>query len=399
MRRLFALMPPVVLDGLLAVFFTVLAQAELRIQVDDGYQAGPLWLNTPLELLCTLPLALRSARPRLALLLMGAAMAGPALLVGHTLLFWGNVLPLMLVNYTVARTEAGWLGRWSWLACTGIGMVFALHMPELRTWGTPVFPLVMFGATSAAGRLVRRLSDQGAALRNALDRLAAEQAFREEAAVDAERRRMAAEMHDVVAHAVSLMTMQVGAARLELEAADVAVPPQLRAAEDTGRRAAGELRRALGVVRATDATGDLEPLPDLRTLSALVPRFAAAGVPVTVRICETRDLPASLQLAAYRIVQEALTNVVKHAGHVPVAVDVVEEPPGQLTVTVRNAPGCRSVAPTAGGHGLAGMRERVAIFGGSLQAGATSDGGFEVRASLPVLDAAEPAANPPVVPA
>jgi signal transduction histidine kinase len=385
MQRLSVRLSPAVLDAVVATFFTVLAQVELRIRVDDGYQAGPLWLNTPLELLCTLPLALRTARPRLALLLMGTALAGPALFVGHTLLFWGNVLPLMLVNYTVARTEPGWLGRWSWLACTAVGMVFAVHMPELRTWSTPFFPLVMFGATSAAGRLVRRLSEQQAALADALGRLAAEQGLREEAAVEAERRRVAIEMHDVVAHAVSLMTMQVGAARLELESSGAAVPTQLRAAEDTGRRAAGELRRTLGVMRGSDEAGALEPLPDLGTLPTLVPRFAAAGVPVTMRIGDTGDLPASLQLAACRVVQEALTNVAKHAGRVAAEVDVGQVH-GRLSVRVRNAPGRGSPGAAGGGHGLAGMRERAGMFGGAVHAGATAEGGFEVHATFPVPD-------------
>jgi signal transduction histidine kinase len=373
---------PVVADGVLAVFFTVLAQVELHVHADDGYKAGPLWLNSPLQVLCTLPLLLRSSRPRLALALMGGAMAGPALVVGHTLLFWGNFLPLMLVNYTVARTQRDWLGRWSWLVCTATVLTFALHVPEVRTWGAPFFPLVMFGATWAAGQLVRRLSDQRAALADALAELAAEQALREEEAVEAERRRIAVEMHDVVAHAVSLMTMQVGAVRMQLEAEGATVPDQLRAAEDSGRRAVAELRRALGVLRTSDAAGAREPVPDLRALPALAARYADAGVPVDLRVGTTRDLPGSLELAAYRIVQESLTNVVRHAGTVPVVVTVALVG-ADLVVTVCNAPG-RTAAPPHGGHGLAGMRERVAMFGGSLEARPTEAGGFEVVARLPV---------------
>lgn len=374
--------PAVVVDGVLAVFFTALAQVELHVNADDGYKAGPLWLNSPLEVLCTSPLLLRSTRPRLTLALMGTAMAGPALFTGHTLLFWGNFLPLMLVNYTVARTQDGWSGRWSWLVCTVIVMTFAVHMSEIRTWGSPAFPLVMFGATWGAGMLVRRHSDQSRALADALSRLAVEQDRREEAAVDAERRRIAAEMHDVVAHAVSLMTMQVGAARMQLEADGRGVPPQLWAAEESGRRAVGELRRALGVMRGADEAGALEPVPGLHSLAALVRRFDDAGVPVSLEVGDTEDLPDSLELAVYRIVQEALTNVVKHAGKVPTTV-AVRMAGADLLVHVRSAPG-GGVPEVAPGHGLTGMRERVAMYGGTLDAGPTADGGFEVAARIPV---------------
>jgi signal transduction histidine kinase len=380
--------PPLLVDALLATFFTVLAQIELHSHADDGYQAGPLWLNSPLEVLCTLPLLLRSTKPRLTLALMGLVMAGPALVTGHTLLFWGNFLPLMLVNYTVARTQRDWLGRWSWLVCTGIVMVYAVHMPEVRTWGSPFFPLVMFGATWAAGQLVRRHSDQSGALADALARLAEEQELREELAVDAERRRIAAEMHDVVAHAVSLMTMQVGAVRMQLEADDRAVPAQLRAAEETGRRAVAELRRALGVMRAAGAEGSLEPMPHLASLPALVERFTEAGIHVTLTTDVTGELPDSLELAAYRIVQESLTNVAKHAGSVSAEVGVCRDG-SELVVRVRNSPG---TTPTAAGsgNGLTGMRERAAMFGGTLHAGPLDDGGFEVVAHLPVPVVPEP---------
>lgn len=375
-------LPAVAVDGVLAVFFTALAQVELHVNADDGYKAGPLWLNSPLEVLCTSPLLLRSTRPRLTLALMGTAMAGPALVTGHSLLFWGNFLPLMLVNYTVARTQRDWLGRWSWLVCTVIVMAFAVHMSEIRTWGSPAFPLVMFGATWGAGMLVRRHSDQSRALADALGRLAVEQDRREEAAVDAERRRIAAEMHDVVAHAVSLMTMQVGAARMQLEADGREVPPQLWAAEETGRRAVGELRRALGVMRGAAEAGALEPVPGLQSLTALVRRFDDAGVPVSLDVGDTGELPDSLELAAYRIVQEALTNVVKHAGKVPTAV-AVRMVGDALVVDVRSAPG-RTVPSATVGHGLAGMRERVAMYDGTLEAGPTADGGFVVAARIPV---------------
>ncbi|MGN6600158.1 MAG: sensor histidine kinase [Actinomycetes bacterium] len=389
MRSLRLRLAPLAIDIALAVAFTALAQVELRISADDGYKAGPLWLNTLLEALATVPLALRSVRPRLALGLMCAAMAVPSLVVGHTLLFWGNFLPLMLVNYTVARSQNDWLGRWTWAVCTATTMTFALHIAELRTWDAPLFPLVMFGASWAAGLVVHRLSEQRTALAVALAELASGQALREEAAVDAERRRIAAEMHDVVAHAVSLMTVQVGAARLQLESQGVPVPGQRQAAEETGRQATTELRRTLGVLRERPETGPLEPLPDLGQLPALLPRFREAGLPVTLHVAGAEELPPSVQLAAYRIVQEALTNVVKHADRASTDVTITGGP-GQLAVRVRNAPVAthrpRALGASSGGHGLAGLRERVTMFGGSLRAAPTSDGGFEVLATLPVQE-------------
>jgi signal transduction histidine kinase len=376
--------PVAVVDGGLALCFTVLAQIELHSRADDGYRGGPLWLNSPLEVVFTMSLLLRSARPRLTLALMCAWMVLPTLVTAHTLLFWGNFLPLMLVNYTVARVDRGWLGRFSWLLCVVCVMSLALRFPDLRTLGSAAFPLVMFGAPSALGVLVRRLADQREELARALAELAAHQDLREREAVDGERRRIAVELHDVVAHAVSLMAVQVGAARLQLEAQGVLVPPQLRAAEETGRNAVADLRRSLGAMRGSAAAPDLAPVPDLNALPALLARFEDAGLRIDLQHTDSGELPPSLQLAAYRIVQEGLTNVLKHAGQVAVSV-TLEHEPERLLVRVVNAPG-KGQAAAGAGHGLTGMRERVAMYDGCLSCGATDDGGFEVMADFPLVE-------------
>lgn len=279
----------------------------------------------------------------------------------------------------------GWLGRWSWLVCLASIMTFALRVPELRSVNQIAFPLVLFGASSVLGRLVRRLSAQSAALAAALTELSARAAEREDAAVAAERRRNAAEMHDVVSHSVSLLTLQAGAARLRLEASGLPVPEQLRAAEDTGRRALTELRRALGVMRETDEHGvpaPLAPLPDLAAVSGLVAEMRTAGLSIDVSDDVALEVPASIQLAVYRILQESLTNVLKHAGPVRVAV-VIASDDTRVIVQVRNDPGRTTPLP-AGGHGLAGMRERVSMFAGTLDTRRLPDGGFLVRAVLPI---------------
>lgn len=372
------------IDGLLAAFFAVLAQLELHLQFDDGYKAGPLWLNSPLQVLVTLPLLLRSCRPRLGLMLMVLALGVPSLFVAHTLLFWGNFLPLLILNYTVARRDAGWLGRWSWLACTAVVELGAIHLDQIHVFSDLPFPLVMFAATSGAGRLVRKLSTQRLQLSQALAQLAAEQGRREESAVEGavtnERGRIAGEMHDVVAHAVSLMVVQVGAARMKL---GEAAPAELRSAEDTGRQALAELRRTLGLLRHSE--GALQPLPDLSAVDELVSRCRAAGVEVHIDRDEVGELPPSVQLAAYRVLQEALTNVVKHAGAVSVEVSV-RRTRDSLELAVRNDPGTPTSPTPRSGHGIAGMRERISMFGGTLQAGPDAAGGFLVLAQLPLCE-------------
>jgi signal transduction histidine kinase len=188
-------------------------------------------------------------------------------------------------------------------------------------------------------------------------------------------------MHDVIAHAVSLMTNQLGAARLRLETSGQPVPAELKASEETGRRALAELRRTLGVMR-TEGAGSLEPLPGLADVHALVERFRAGGMTVRSRIDVDLELPDSIQLAAYRIVQESLTNVIRHAGDV--ACDIrVTTGDDELVVGVANGPGSTGSA-SGGGHGLRGMRERVSMFDGTLAAGPTDQGGFAVVARLPV---------------
>lgn len=373
--------PPIVIDGFLAAFFTVLAQIELHMDWDDGYQAGPLWLNSPLQVLVTMPLLLRSSRPRLSFALMYSAVAIPALVTARTLLFWGDMLPLILVVFTVASARRDWLAWAAAPLATLAGVIVAIHNDEMP-FTDGFFALVMFGAAQLAGQLVGRLTEQRRQLAEALAQLGVEQELREEEVVHEERRRIAAEMHDVIAHAVSLMTIQVGAVRLRFETTGQPVPDELRAAEDAGRRALAELRRTLGVMRQAGAGRALEPVPGVADLSALVDRFSDAGLEVSSQVDVVDELPDSVQLAAYRIVQESLTNVVRHAGQVRTDVRVGRGN-DELVVSIKNAPG--SAGPSGGGgHGLAGMRERVSMFGGSLTAVGTSDGGFSVIARIPL---------------
>ncbi|MEV0843134.1 histidine kinase [Actinocatenispora sera] len=220
-------------------------------------------------------------------------------------------------------------------------------------------------------------------LRDRADRAEREQAARAEAARSTERARIAREMHDVVAHRVSLMVLHAGA--IEVTATDGEVTAEAALIRTTGRAALTDLRAVLGVLRTRTGESGTSPQPGLAELPALVDQSRSAGVPVTLHVeAASAGAPGTVQRTAYRVVQEALTNVHKHAGRVPTAVRVAVAA-GALTVEVRNEPPGEPVEPAVSGRlGLAGLRERVALLGGECRAGADPDGGFTVSAVLPV---------------
>jgi signal transduction histidine kinase len=224
------------------------------------------------------------------------------------------------------------------------------------------------------GRTVRGWREKSVALERANRELA-------EAAVAIERGRIARELHDVVAHNVSMMVVQAGAAERVLAGEQPHVRDALAAISDTGRQTVDEMRTLLGVLRAS---APLAPQPGLADLEELVDGVREAGLPVTLRIeGSPRPLPQAADLSAYRIVQEALTNALKHAG--PARADVVVRfEAGAVTLEVRDT-GMGAGQGGGTGHGLVGMRERVAMFGGELDASPAPEGGFAVRARLPVV--------------
>jgi signal transduction histidine kinase len=238
-------------------------------------------------------------------------------------------------------------------------------------------PDYAFAAVAAAGPWLA-----GAALRGR--RLeAAELEGRARLAVAEERARIARELHDVVAHSVSVMTVQAGAVRRLLTPDQEREREALLGVERTGREALTEMRRLLGMLRSTDDELALAPQPSMRHLDALVEQVREAGLPVELRVEGTAvDLPPGVDLSAYRIVQESLTNALKHAG--PARARVVVRF-GERDLELEIADDGRGADNGAGsGEGLVGMRERAALFGGRLEAGPGDAGGYAVRARLPL---------------
>ena len=240
-----------------------------------------------------------------------------------------------------------------------------------------LFSSIFTAAAWAAGRTMRRYDERAAELRRTLLALDEEQAVREDAAVEAECARIALEMHDVVAHAVSSMVVQVGSTRMKAVTGEDR--QRLRAAEETGRAALVELRRTLGLLGGSDT--ELQPLPGLIDVGALVADFRQAGLDVRAALPSGRAVLPSAGLTAYRILQEALTNALKHGdgGTVEVTVNLLDD---DLHLCVVNAVGGAGPLLPSSGHGLAGMRERVSLFSGTLRAEAHG-GMYVVEVFLP----------------
>jgi signal transduction histidine kinase len=246
-----------------------------------------------------------------------------------------------------------------------------------------VFPTLLVAGSWATGVFVGRRSAHAREMAERAHRLEREQHEAAEVAVAEERQRIARELHDVIAHSVSVMTVQAGAVRRLLRPEQEKERQALESVEATGREALTEMRRLVGLLREQGATPEFAPQPGLGTVEDLLETVRSAGLPVELAVDGSpRELPPGIDLAAYRVVQEALTNALKYGGtaHAWVSLHWRED---ELELEVAND-GKGDGDGTGGGHGLAGMRERVSLYGGTLDSGPRDGGGFVVRARLPV---------------
>jgi signal transduction histidine kinase len=233
------------------------------------------------------------------------------------------------------------------------------------------------------GFTLRVRSDQAKEARERAERAELERELRARAAVADERTRIARELHDIVGHSVSVMTVQAAGVRRLLREDQEREREALLAIEETGRAALTEMRRLVGVLRRADDEPALVPQPSLERVAKLVEQTRDAGLPTELRIeGETTALAQGIDLTAYRLVQEGLTNALKHANATHAEV-VVRYDDGTVELVVRDD-GTGDGAGGGSGHGLVGIRERVALYGGELFAGPRAEGGFELRARLPV---------------
>ena len=367
--------------GLLAILSALLVADELGVAVALAVGAAPLlalWWRRDAPAAVWLAVEVLASPSRL---LAGAN--GPA------------ELAVLVAVYTVAsRRSLAWTAGAVVLDLALLGIWLSLT-PQAEPVGIQlVGQLAAMVVAALLGQYVqsRRTAEQ--ALRDRADRLERERELDARAAVEEERRRIARELHDVVAHHVSVMTLKAGALEKQLQRSDVDPVLQETATSirQTGKQAMTELRRLLGLLHRDWDDDGRSPQPDLGALELLAARLRDAGMPLDLRVTGNgEDISAGMALAVYRIVQEALTNTLRHAGPVPTSVQV-QVRDTEVEVCIRDRGGPTAEPPryptdgrepgAQGGHGLVGMRERAALFAGTVDAGRHPEGGFEVRARL-----------------
>jgi signal transduction histidine kinase len=368
----------------LIVVASVEVALELALRQDSpDAPTSSLWLTIPAAELVVLPLLARRrfpfAAPAATWLLGGAVSFVDGRLIGFSVaLSAAGMASAVLLGNIRGELESR-LG----LALIVVSSVVIVYNKPTHSAGELAFIPVLFAIGWLAGFALRERAAQAEA---AEERAAQAEREREAAgrlAVAEERARIARELHDVVAHAVSVMVLQVGAVRHRL--AEPEDRDALQGVEQAGRTALAEMRRLLGAMRRDGDGVQLGPQPGLDDLRPLLEEVGRAGLPVSLHVeGERYPLPRALDLSAYRIVQEGLTNALKHAGASRVDV-TVRYGPDELELEVRDDG--RGPATSDGlGHGLVGIRERVAIYGGEMAAGPSNGRGFVLSTRLPVGD-------------
>lgn len=371
-----------------ALALGILAVGQLDVWASDltGAQTtAPAPVAAVLYAVTAIALAWRRVHPRGVLLLILAVNAVHAVAFGAP---EGNavLLPAFLALYTVGAHEPPRTALMGGIATVALMVLREFTNPQntsveavldAAAWDVAVLGAVVLGAYVRTRRLYL------AELERRAESAEREREEKTRAAVKEERARIARELHDAVAHGVSVMVVQAEAAEGILDRNPARSREALVQIQRSGREALVELRRLLGILKEDDAAAEHSPAPQLRNLDALIDQVRASGVPVEFLVRgDAVPLAAGVELTAYRIVQEALTNVLKHAGRARAAV-LVNYTSDRLEVSVSDD-GPHASAPNGAGYGLVGMRERVSFYGGTLEAGPVPGCGFRLRATLPI---------------
>jgi signal transduction histidine kinase len=369
-----------VLDRLLVVALIAVAWLDLATNAD---LEGPLWLNLAVMTAIALSFLWRRSRPMVTVVATLGGLSVMSIWLTQPPNMITAVLMLVIVAYAASRHL---VGRLSVAALViGIGVIVILAM--IYDPNDVFFPVAFFWVIPwLVGRTIRNQTMLARELAEKAERARHARDEDERQAIAVERSRIARELHDVLAHNLSVMVVQASAARRIVDSQPDRAVEVAAVIERTGREALAEIRHLFGAVRRGEGD-DLSGPPSITRVDGLARRARAAGLGVELRVVgEPVALPAGIDLTAYRIVQEALTNALKHAGSARASVTVSYEP-NELVLTIEDdGEGSREaieLGEAGGGHGLVGMRERAALYGGLVQAGRRRGGGFAVRARLP----------------
>jgi signal transduction histidine kinase len=370
------------LGNLVDVFVALLVIGG-QVEVWTGQIDGRRWEAALFALAMTLPLFFRRRWPVGVPVVVWAAIVGESYAIASA---FDESIVLFAVAWFTLWSSAANNGRRRALALLALAWAasaIAAGNETRSVWSDWLWFIAAGSFAWLTGVGLRRRTEHAAALEERaalLQRRSAEEARR---AVEVERARIARELHDVVAHSVSVMTVQASGVRRLLRPEQSREREALEVVERTGREALAEMRRLLGVLRDSDEAPELTPQPSLEHLDGLLEQVRTSGLPVELEVeGEPRPLAPGIDLSAYRVVQEALTNALKHAGDAHAVVRLRYRPDA---LELEIADDGRAVPrPNGSGHGLHGMHERVAVCGGTLDAGPCPGGGFLVRATLPV---------------
>jgi signal transduction histidine kinase len=372
-------------DVLLAVSLTGAALLEaLFLESARSSWGGRGPLQVMLAVLSTAPVAWRVRYPVSSALVVTVASGILVVVAAPHQAPFEPFVAVVVAAYSVGAHEFGRRGVIGFASMFALGLPFSIAASLKGEGGGNVVPTIvwLFGFW-LVGRVIQSWRERARSLEELTRELEAQRELQAEAAVAVERGRIARELHDVIAHNVSMIVVQAAAAARVLRGDEPDVRTALDAIETTGRETVDEMRRMLGVVRR-DGAASLAPQPSLRDVESLVANVRDAGLPVELHVeGEPVALPPGLDLSAFRIVQEALTNALKHAGQAHAVVTVRYTGEGVQVEIVDDGDGSGAGGGT--GNGLIGMRERVAVWGGELEARRRDEGGFVVRATLPAV--------------
>jgi signal transduction histidine kinase len=381
--RLWSLARRFWVDALLLLALGVTLKIAAEAPDPEGAK-GPVWVDVLITLAFIGPLFFRRRWP------MGAPLVS-VVVVGATSFVDAGFIDNNFAAFLVALGIAAWFGMrpdrrqalFGWAALQVTSAVITFNDPHTESVGDYFWSLITFSVAWIIGfALGQRLRETDVTKRLA-EQAELEREEQARLAVAEERARIARELHDVVGHSVSVMTVQASAVRRLLEPDQDKEREALLVVEQTGREALAEMRRMVGVLRRPEEAPALAPQPSLEHLDQLLANTREAGLSVELRIEGTpTELPPALDTTAYRIVQEALTNAVKHANAGRAEV-LVRYGNGTVELVISDD-GSGNGDGDGSGHGLVGMRERVSVYGGELEAGPQAGGGFRLRATLPV---------------